>query len=62
MPCRPGYQIIGTEVVLRPNYFSLIPKPGILLYPYAVDVHPEPGATSKQKRAFSLLTEGADFP
>ncbi|OAL73236.1 hypothetical protein A7D00_3011 [Trichophyton violaceum] len=59
-PLRPAYGTRGNPVVLWANYFPLVPKTGITLYRYTVNVGVEgkqPPGYRKLKRIFEILLE-----
>ncbi|KAI9845325.1 MAG: hypothetical protein M1837_004947 [Sclerophora amabilis] len=61
MPPRPGYGTTGRQIVLRTNYFQVIPNPDLQIFRYHVEVSPEPNAARKRQRAFKLLVDTAPF-
>lgn len=61
LPKRPGYGTMGAKIVLRVNWFHLLPKPTQALYRYSVDIQPDEPIKRKQRRIFALLLEDATF-
>ncbi|KAI9796921.1 MAG: hypothetical protein M1825_006285 [Sarcosagium campestre] len=61
MPLRPGYGTGGRAVILRANYFEIVPRKDLQIFRYHVEVTPEPGAARKRQRAFELFVELAPF-
>ncbi len=57
LPERPGYGTLGRPIVLRANYFHLLPKPDKKLFKYRVDILPEVTAARKKRRIFELLIQ-----
>ena len=57
LPRRPGYGTIGRPIVLRANYFQVIPKPDLQIFRYHVDIIPGTKVTRKKRRIFDLLVE-----
>jgi len=66
VPRRPGYAKMGTQVVLRTNYFEIQPKGKVEIFRYPVTIYEKGQVVEKMprrkaKRAFQLLIETADF-
>ncbi|KAI9759043.1 MAG: hypothetical protein M4579_002632 [Chaenotheca gracillima] len=61
MPPRPGFGTMGRPIVLRANYFQILPDPDLQIFRYNVLVSPELKAARKRKRAFQLLIATAPF-
>ena len=61
LPLRPGYGTKGEQIVLRTNYFHIIPEPELLFYRYNVEINPKLIGARKRKRAFRLLLDKAPF-
>ena len=73
LPDRPGYGTLGRSIVLRTNYFHLLPKPDMKVFKYSVEIvqkvkkpDPEGKVTDKEekvtgarriRRIFTLLLE-----
>jgi hypothetical protein len=59
-PLRPGYGTLGTEVILRANFFPItIPKRPIL--EYTVSIEPAAGSRKLKTRLFQLLEQNVAF-
>lgn len=52
---------MGAKIVLRVNWFHLLPKPTQALYRYSIDIRPEETIRRKQKQIFALLLEDPTF-
>lgn len=61
LPKRPGYGTLGDKVVLRVNYFHLLPKPKQALYRYSTELDPDETIVRKRRRIFALLLEDPTF-
>ena len=61
IPRRPGYGTVGKKVLLRTNYFQVLPAANTELYQYSVQVNPEPNVARKRKRAFEMLFQVNPF-
>ncbi|KAI9821501.1 MAG: hypothetical protein M1832_003349 [Thelocarpon impressellum] len=61
LPPRPGYGVRGTAIVLRTNYFHLLPDPKQTLYRYQVAIEPEEKVVRKRRRILALLIQDAPF-
>lgn len=61
LPARPSYGTQGRAIVLRCNYFQIIPEADLQIFRYHVQVTPEPKPVRKGRRAFELLLDTADF-
>ncbi len=61
MPPRPAYGTSGRRIVLRCNYFQVLPNPDLQIFRYHVEVTPAANAARKRRRAFELLLETASF-
>ncbi|KAH0536301.1 hypothetical protein FGG08_006816 [Glutinoglossum americanum] len=59
-PRRPGYGTQGAKIVLRTNYFELLPTANAVLYRYHVEIEPA-AAGKKLKRILALLLEDEIF-
>ena len=57
LPERPGYGTLGQQIVLRANYFHLLPKPDKEVFRYTVGIDPDELGTRKKRRIFTLLME-----
>ncbi|KAH0562949.1 hypothetical protein GP486_002482 [Trichoglossum hirsutum] len=56
-PNRPGYGTLGQPIVLRTNYFHVVPKELLVLHRYIVQFSPEVLSPRKKRRLFALLFE-----
>ena len=56
LPLRPGFGVMGREVLLWTNYFKLVSDGDLVLYRYSIDIKPE-GVGKKAKRIMQLLLE-----
>ncbi|KAI9888112.1 MAG: hypothetical protein M1823_000047 [Watsoniomyces obsoletus] len=61
MPRRPAYAKMGRPIVLRANYFHILPNKDIQLFRYHVDFKPEAKATRLVQRVMELFLAQADF-
>ena len=52
---------MGAKIVLRVNWFHLLPKLTQALYRYSIDIQPEEPIKRKQRRIFALLLEDPTF-
>ena len=61
LPLRPGFGVLGREVLLWTNYFKLVSEGDLTLYRYSVEIRPEGAgrtpAGKKAKRVLQLLLE-----
>jgi eukaryotic translation initiation factor 2C len=60
-PSRPGYGNVGRSIVLRTNYFHVIPKEQQLLHRYVVQFSPVASSPRRERRLFTLLFESPIF-
>ncbi|KAI9850709.1 MAG: hypothetical protein M1838_005200 [Thelocarpon superellum] len=59
-PRRPSYGKLGQAVLLRANYFEVVPTRDLVLYRYSAQI--TPAATGKKlRRIFALLFEHPEF-
>ena len=61
LPRRPGYGTSGRKIVLRANYFQLLPRPEQQWHRYFVDLQPDETAKRKRRRIFTLLLNSDRF-
>jgi len=61
LPKRPGYGTMGAKIVLRVNWFHVLPRPTQALYRYSIDIQPEETIKRKQRQIFALLLEDPTF-
>lgn len=61
LPKRPGYGTMGTKIVLRVNWFHILPRPTQALYRYSIDIKPEETIKRKQRQIFALLLKDPTF-
>ena len=61
LPKRPGYGTLGAKIVLRVNWFHLLPKPSQALHQYSIELQPDEPIKRKQRRIFALLIEDSTF-
>lgn len=59
-PVRPGYGTKGTPVMLTANYVELLPKSGLVLYKYDIQINQEVKGR-KLNRILQLLLESAEL-
>lgn len=52
---------MGTKIVLRVNWFHMLPKPTQALYRYSIEIQPEETIRRKQRQIFALLLEESTF-
>ena len=57
LPQRPGYGTLGLPIILRTNYFHLLPKPEKKLFKYAVEIDPKEQAARKKRRILTLFLQ-----
>ena len=57
LPRRPGYGTVGRAVILRTNYFQIIPKRDLQIFRYHVDIIPGTKVARKKRRILDLLVE-----
>lgn len=53
LPPRPGYGTQGQKIILRTNYFKLVPDSDVEIYRYSIDI--TPAATSRKRRQIIAL-------
>ena len=56
-PIRPGYGTRGVPVILRANYFQILPDAASMLYRYSVDISPAVDNRRLKARVIQLLLE-----
>lgn len=61
LPKRPGYGTLGKKIVLRVNWFHLLPEPKQALYRYSVQIVPNETVRRKLRRVFALLLQDSTF-
>lgn len=62
LPPRPGYGTSGKAIVLRANYFHMLPNPNQSLYRYAVDFSPVVDSKERiKRRLFEILLDTPTF-
>jgi len=52
---------MGAKIVLRVNWFHMLPKPTQALYRYSIEIQPDETIRRKQRQIFALLLEEATF-
>lgn len=58
LPLRPGYGTEGEYIVLRTDYFNLVPDPNVKIYRYSTNITPT--ADSRKNRQIIALFLGTD--
>lgn len=58
LPLRPGYGTQGEYIVLRTDYFNLVPDPNVKIYRYSTNITPT--ADSRKNRQIIALFLGTD--
>lgn len=53
LPPRPGYGTQGQKIILRTNYFKLVPDSEVKIYRYSIDI--TPAAVSRKRRQIIAL-------
>lgn len=61
LPRRPGHGTMGNKVILRANYFHLLPKPNQSLYKYSVDLIPATTIERKRRLVIQHLLKSQFF-
>ncbi len=61
MPRRPAYATLGRPIVLRANYFNIVPGPDLQLFRYHVEFKPEAKAHRLIARVMELFLAQAPF-
>ncbi len=59
LPERPGYGTLGRQIILRTNYFHLLPRADKKIFKYSVEILPEVTAARKKRRIFELLLQNS---